>query len=70
MTGGATWCHHCLGALVGPGGVRGKQPLFFSVLLTPVDRMPVRVHRKCVKDAQGVGYSAPPAAAGPEQAPA
>lgn len=43
---GSKFCWWCNSALVGPGGVKGKEPLHFR-LVTPRDGTPVRVHVGC-----------------------
>lgn len=43
----ATFCWWCQRALVGPGGVAGREPLFYRMVKTMPDGMDVRVHAKC-----------------------
>ncbi len=43
----AKFCWWCRGALVGPGGVAGREPLFFRAVKTMDDGQEVRVHVAC-----------------------
>lgn len=47
----AKYCWFCSGLLVGPGGVKGKEPLFFKLVKTQ-DDLEVRVHVGCVGPAE------------------
>lgn len=46
----ATFCWWCRGKLVGPGGVAGREPLFYRTVKTMDDGQEVRVHAKCEQD--------------------
>ena len=46
----ASFCWWCRGKLVGPGGVAGKEPLFYRTVKTMDDGKDVRVHVKCEQD--------------------
>lgn len=48
VTSNANFCWFCSGALVGPGGVPHKEPLFYRVVKTH-DGHDVRVHAACEK---------------------
>jgi hypothetical protein len=43
-------CWWCNGPLVGPGGVPGREPLFYRAVKTLDDGQTVRVHAKCEDD--------------------
>ena len=46
----ATFCWWCSGKLVGPGGIPGREPLFFRTVKTMDDGKEVRVHACCEQD--------------------
>jgi hypothetical protein len=46
----ASFCWWCRGRLVGPGGVPGREPLFFRTVKTMDDGQEVRVHVACEED--------------------
>jgi hypothetical protein len=45
------YCWWCSSKLVGPGGVRGREPLFFKELTHEKLVSPVRVHKTCYENA-------------------
>lgn len=46
----STRCWWCKGRLVGPGGVPGREPLFYRTVKTTDDGQEVRVHATCEQD--------------------
>lgn len=56
---GSTHCWWCKGWLVGLGGVKGKEPLFYKVVFDQLGNK-VRVHKTCQKDAQKSMITAQP----------
>lgn len=48
----STRCWWCNGRLVGPGGVPGREPLFYRTVRTMDDGQVVRVHAKCEEDTE------------------
>lgn len=46
----AKFCWWCSRALVGPGGVAGREPLFYRTVKTTDDGKEVRVHLRCEQE--------------------